>query len=591
MLTLQFPAVVENASTAAVDSAGEKAPRRSRNRATVPPAAEEPVLQVAQETELVLDLKVAMEEELEMLIEEVIELTVIEPVAEGIKEEVVEIPVAAPAPEPVPIAVIEAIVPVQEVVEVSPPKAFLKMGKWEAPESSAFQFGSFGNYNTDDTMSTPAPWGGAVAESEQQIQPDSAADVWGANGEVSSSSSGPSPMSSLFPVPKGLTSSSSEGSPSGVSTSSHIQNGRYDQQKPSAPPGLEISKPVARQDSRSAAPGQSQSRGKHEVNQQQLQQQQLQQQQQQQQQYQQPQYQQQAPAVTPASARGQVPAPSSMLYGYAPGFDSQYQQSSYGPPASTAPPPVTGSPVAAAGAAPTQGQGVAPGAPQTLQYGPPPGMGGHYVNPYYSPPYYGSQYFYGPSVLPNPYYNQGRGDYQSNRYPSDPYASAGQYPNVYHQGGGFSDQGMSMQQHPSMGQQNQVQGQSGSASAPGAPSAGGQGKQQKGASTASAPQQQDPNQGYVYNPYNPRDGQWQYGWNAPMMGFPGGSPTGAGGPQGFSQPPQQQQSGQGQRPSSSSYGGPAGQGQQSQGQQSFSRGSGVPNTTGPPSGGSTGQHW
>ena len=402
-------------------------------------------------------------------------------------------------------------------------------------------------------------------------------------------------MSSLFPVPKGLTSASSEGSTSGVISSSHIQNSRYDQQKPSAPPGLEISKSVARQDIRSAAPGQTQSRGKSEASQQQLQQQQQQQQQlqQQQQQYQQPQYQQQAPAVSPGSARGQAPVPgSSMLYGYAPGFDLQYQQSNYGQATSIAPPPATGSPVAAVGATTAQSQGIAPGAPQALQYGPPPGMAGHYVNPYYNSPYYGSQYFYGPSVLPNPYYNQGRGDYQSNRYPNDPYASAGQYPNVYHQGGGFPDQGMSMQQHPSMGQQNQVQSQSGSASAPGVPSTAGQGKQQKGASAAvAAPQQQDPNQGYGYNPYNPRDSQWQYGWNAPMMGFPGASPTGAGGPQGFSQPPQQQQSGQGQRPSSSGYGGPAGQGQQGPGQQSFSRGSGVPNAAGPPSGGGTGQHW
>ena len=548
-------------------------------------------------------LQVAAEEKIEALIEDVIEISIVGSVIEVTEEAVVEVVVVVPAPAPVA----EVVVPVQEVVEVVVPKAFLKMGKWEAPESSAFQFGSFGNYVTEDTMSTPAPWGGVAAENEQQIQSDSPAGVWGANGsnngEVSSSSSGPSPMSSLFPVPKGLTSASSEGSPSGVISSSHIQNGRYDQQKPSAPPGLEISKPVARQDSRSAAPGQTQSRGKSEVSQQQLQQQQqqqLQQQQQQQlqqqqQQYQQPQYQQQAPAATPGSARGQAPAPgSSMLYGYAPGFDSQYQQSSYGPPTSIAPPPVTGSPVATAGATATQSQGVAPGAPQALQYGPPPGMAGHYVNPYYSSPYYGSQYFYGPSVLPNPYYNQGRGDYQSNRYPNDPYAAAGQYPNLYHQGGGFPDQGMAMQQHPSMGQQNQVQGQSGSASATGAPSASGQGKQQKGASAAVvAPQQQDPNQGYGYNPYNPRDSQWQYGWNAPIMGFPGGSPTGAGGPQGFSQPLQQQQSGQGQRPSSSGYGGPAGQGQQSQGQgqQSFSRGPGVPNATGPPSGGGTGQHW
>ena len=589
----QSSEIVEGSTAVAADAVAEKVSRRSRGRTPGPAAVAVVETVTVTEVEEIKEAVFIEEESVQELVAEVVELSVVEPVIEEVVE-IVEVQIIEPVI--VPVAVIEPIPVVQEIPIVSAPKAFLKMGKWEAPvESSSFQFGSFGNYSTDDSMSVPAPWGGAVAENEQQIQSDTIAAVWGANGSSNidtsaSSSSGPSPMSSLFPAPKGLGSVSSEGSPSAAS-GSH-QNARYDQQKPSAPPGLEITKPLARQDSRSTAPGQSQTRGKHETN---PQQQQLQQQQQQQQ-YQQPQYQQQAPAAAPAAARGQPAAPSSMLYGYAPGFESQYQQTSYGHVAPAVAPPATGSPVASTGAVSTQGQGIAPGAPQALQYGPPPGMPNHYNVPYYGSPYYGSQYFYGQPLIPNHYYNQGRGDYQTNRYGSDPYAPGGQYPNLYHQGGGFPDQGMPMQQHPSMSQQTQVQ--SGAAAAPGAASASGQGKQQK-EKVQIIPQQQDPNQGYGYNPYNSRDAQWQQyqGWNAPMMGFPGGSPTGAGGPQGFSQPPQQQQqqqqqqSGQGQRPSSSGYGGPSGQGQQGQGQQSFSRGPGVPNASGPPSGGSAGQHW
>ena len=555
-------------------------------------------------------------------LEQVAELSINETVVvEEVKEEVRVEPIVAPVAQSVPVTPAsipevsrerEITAQVQEMVQESAPKAFLKMGKWEAPmESSAFQFGSFGNFvnsSSEDSisLSTPAPWGG-VAESSEQQGLESASGVWGAatnSADVSSSSSssGPSPMSSLFPAPKGLPSVPSD-STSGVSSSSQNQGGRYDQQKPSAPPGLDphphsgMSKPlpIPRQDSRTAPPGQNQSRGKHEANQQ------LQQQQLQQQQYQ-PQYQQPA-AVPAAPVRGNAPVASSIPYGYAPGFELQPQYPPY-QPAPVMPPPAAGSsPVAATGAPSTQQASVS--APQgqqgqgQLQYGPPPGMPGHYGNPYYGP-YYNPGYFYGQPQVQNPYYGQGR-DYQASRpYVADPYAPGVQYP-VYQQGGGFPDASGSypnmpmQQQHPSMGPQGQ-----GAAAAPGAPAAGGQGqgKQQKGAGASSAApqqQQQDPNQGYGYNPYNPRDAQWQYqqsaqGWGAPMMGFPGGPGQSPPGAQGFSQQPPQS-AGQGQRPSAS-YGGPPGQGHQpQQGQgQSFSRGP-APNAAGPSSGGGSGQHW
>lgn len=562
------------------------------------------------------------------LSEHIAELSVKDSVVEVVRE---DLPVDAPAAAIQPIAV-SAPVPevvrereiehVQEMIPEVAPKAFLKMGKWEAPlESSPFQFGSFGNYSSatnDDSisMSTPAPWGG-VAESTEQQSLDTTAGVWGASssgsdgGASASSSSGPSPMSSLFPAPKGLPSVPSD-SPSGVSSSSQSQNGRYDQ-KPSAPPGLELhshsamSKPIPRQDSRTSTPGQAQSRGKHEANQQ-LQQQQQQQQQIQQQQYQPP-YQHPA-AVPPAAVRGNAPVASSSPYAYAPGFEIQPQYQAPYQPTPAMPAPVAGtSPVAAAGTPSTQQASAAPQGQQQgqgqLQYGPPPGMPSHYGNPYYANPYYANPaYFYGQPQVQNPYYNQGR-DYQASRpYGADPYAPGVQYP-VYQQGGGFPDASGSypnmpmQQQHPSMGPQGQ-----GAATAPGAAAAGGQGqgKQQKGVGASSAApqqqQQQDLNQGYVYNPYNPRDAQWQYqqaapGWGAPMMGFPGGPGQSPPGAQGFSQGQPPQSAGQGQRPSAS-YGGPPGQGHQpQQGQaqgQSFSRGP-APSAAGPSSGGGSGQHW
>ena len=583
--------------------------------------AEEPEEDTVEEV-----IAVALEEKVEIeavkevveLIEKTVELAVQDPVP-SVVVEVHEIATPAtiqPEPTHVPEVVREReIVQTQELVqESSVPKAFLKMGKWEAPESSAFQFGSFGNFGSSTNedsivMSTPAPWGGVAESSDlSQQQGESAGGVWGGSSGVetsASSSSGASTMSALFPQSKGLPSVQSDSSPTGGSSSQN--QGRYDQ-KPSAPPGLDphphsgMTKPlpVPRQDSRTVPASQSQARGKHEANQ--LQQQQYQ-----------PQYQQ--PAAIPPAARG-APIPASMPYGYAPGFDPQYQASYQ--PAPVMPPPVTGSsPVTAPGAPSAQSQGQVPVAPQgQLQYGPPPGMPNHYANPYYGNPYYGNPYFYGQPQVQNPYYNQAR-DYQSSRpYGADPYAPGVQYP-VYQQGGSFPDasgaypnmpmqqqqQQQQQQQHPSMGSQSQ-----GVAAAPGTPAAGqsqGQGKQQKGASASSAvPQQQqqqqqlDPNLGYGYNPYNPREAQWQYqqgaqGWGgASMMGFsvgPGGSPPSQGFPQGQSP---QQSAAQGQRPSTS-YGGPPGhgQGQQHQPQQgSFSRGP-APNATGQGPSSGTGQHW
>jgi hypothetical protein len=596
----------------------DRGPRRPRGRGaghTPVPAAEPKA-----ETEAA-PVKSADDDHVQELVTEVIELAVSEPVVEVQAEShvtisspaVVEIVKVADVIRTEKVEEIEPIAAPVEVIAIVPvpaPKAFLKMGKWEAPlESSAFQFGSFGNYSSNTTsedaisLAAKASWGAVtVAESTDllQHQPQSeAATTWGTNGATASdaASSGSSPITSLYPSQKGLPQTPSDGSPSGPSSSSH--SGRYDQQKPLAPPGLEnqqsIPKSTPRQDGRST--GQSQNRAKYDVSQQQ------QTQQQQQQQYQQPQYQQQSTATPPATSRGQAPVAPSVMYGYAPGFDiqSQYQQSTYGQQAPAAATPSVGSSPVAAGAtsAQTQGQEIPAGAPQALQYGPPPGMSNHYVNPYYGPPYYGSQYFYGQPIVPNPYYSQGRGDYQSQgRYGSDPYVPGGQYPNVYHQGGGFADpMAMQQQQHTSMAQQSHGQGQSGAAAST-AP-ASGQGKQQKGTSVAAAaPQHVDPNQGYPYNPYSSREGQWGYqGWNAPMMGFPGGSPSGSLGPQGFAQQPPQQQSAQGQRPPSTGYGqAPAqqqqqqGQGQgQGQGQQSYPRGAPANSTAA--SGGNPGQHW
>ena len=609
-----------DAAAPTVESQGDRGSRRPRGRGAGHPVAA--VAEVTAEFETKVSVvDAAVKEHVEEVIEEVVQQSVVETIV--VEEEPVEVPAAVTIEQPAQVSIciaepaavehiveIEAVVvPVVEAAPVPAPKAFLNMGKWEAPlESSPFQFGSFGNYSStvnegSISLSTKNTWSAATESadiSQQQVQSEVAA-VWGPNGSSisdpssSSSSSGPSPMSSLFPGPKGLP-SVSDTSISGTSSSSQNQSGRYDQQKTVAPPGLEthhsMSKPIPRQDSRSAAPGQSQSRTKYDTNQQQQQQQQQQhvQQPQQQQQYQQPQYQQQSSATPPGTSRGQPPAAASMMYSYTPGFDiqSQYQQPSYGQPAPVAAAPSAGSSPATTVGAPSvqpQTQEVAPSTPHGLQYGPPPGMANHYVNPYYGAPYYGSQYFYGQALVPNPYYGQGRGDYQSQgRYGTDPYVPGVQYPNMY-QGGGFADP-MGMQQHPSMVPQIHGQGQSGAAAAV-APTAGGQGKQQKGASsTAAAPQQQDPNQGYAYNPYN-GEGQWGYqGWNAPMMGFPGGAPTGGLGPQGFAQQPPQQAA-QGQRPSSTGYGGSTTQ--QQQGQQSFPRGAAA--NPAAPGGGSTGQHW
>ena len=624
VLYMSQAAVSEEAVVPEVQA--DRGPRRPRGRNAG--HAQVAAVETKVEPEIV-PVKTADEDHVQELITEVIELAVSEPVLEVQAES--KVIISSPAvvesvikvPDVIRIEKVEVIEPIAapvEVIAIVPtpaPKAFLKMGKWEAPmESSAFQFGSFGNYSSSTTsedaisLAAKASWGAVtVTESADllQHQPQSeATTTWGTNGTTASdaASSGSSPITSLYPSQKGLPATPSDGSPSGPSSSSH--SGRYDQQKPLAPPGLEaqqsIPKSTPRQDSRST--GQGQNRAKYDVSQQQ-------QTQQQQQQYQQPQYQQQSTATPPATSRGQAPAAPSMMYGYAPGFDiqSQYQQSTYGQQAPAAAATSVGSspPAAGAASAQTQGQGqeIPAGAPQALQYGPPPGMSNHYVNPYYGPPYYGSQYFYGQPIVPNPYYSQGRGDYQSQgRYGSDPYVPGGQYPNVYHQGGGFADP-MAMQQqqqHTSMAQQSHGQGQSGAAAST-AP-ATGQGKQQKGTSVAAAaPQHVDPNQGYPYNPYNSRDGQWGYqGWNAPMMGFPGGSPSGSLGPQGFAQQPPQQQSaqgqgqGQGQRPPGTGYGqAPAQQQQQQQqqgqgqGPQSYPRG--APANPAAPSGGNPGQHW
>ena len=496
----------------------------------------------------------------------------------------------------------------------SPPKAFLKMGKWEAPlEASAFQFGSFGNFG-DDSISSSAPvWGSVVAESndvlstqQQSVQPatqtsqqqssaqspEATSAVWSSGGvntaaplvvdvpqQTSAQSTSNAAMGSLFQQqPKALVDSNPTGSPA--------QGARFDQ-KPSAPPGLEQHHAKTSQN-RATAPGQP--RGKHDGTQQQLLQPQ----------YQQSPY-QQPPGISPAN-RASVPA---IPYGYAPGFDltqSQYLHPSYPPAGPVVAPPVTGSAAGATGTAASQGTSATPQTQQQQQqhqqqqYAPPPGMPAPYG--YYGNPYYANQAYY--FTQPQSFYGQGRGVYQPPRgpYGSDPYGSgASIYPDVY-QAGQFADSTGSyggIPMHPSMN----IPG----ASAPGSSGVTGSGgKQQKGGSGSTTTPQQQPQQqshmapehtGYGY--YNPRGDapSWQYqqpaaqSWPGAMMGFPGVSPTGAAGQpvQTFAQqnvPAQQQQPqvAAGQRSSGGSN--------YPSGQQSFPRGGA---TTGGTAAGTGGNTW
>jgi hypothetical protein len=329
-------------------------------------------------------------EDVQELVESVIELSV----QETIEETNIEIPMTLPTPQPAPVGMSHAtpMSPVREIIPIvqvaqelqdSAPKAFLKMGKWEAPsETSAFQFGSFGNYgnvSNEDTSSMSESWGGASVTESADIQKKAQAEVssavWGASGSNSNgsdlstanSSSGPSPMSSLFPVPKGLPSVSD----GGISSSS---NSQYNQQKPSAPPGLEqphhssMAKALPRQDSRSAVPvSQNRKPDSAQKKSEELQ-------------YQPPQQYQQ-PAGIPIPAGRGIPSVTMpiMPYGYPAGFDlqsqqylQQQQQSPYGQPAPVVPPPAAASSPTPAPGTPTaqqgqqQGQGAAPGAPQVI---------------------------------------------------------------------------------------------------------------------------------------------------------------------------------------------------------------------------------
>ena len=215
------PAVEPIPAVPSVESHGDRGHRRPRGRGSGHPPAAAAVVEA--KTEVAISAEgAAVQEHVHELIEEVLVMSVSKPAVE------IELPVEATiaVSAAVPVAVTEPAAvehvrerepmaaPVQEMAPVAAPKAFLKMGKWEAPlESSAFQFGSFGSYSTatnDEaiSLSAKATWG-AVAEStdlaQQKVQSEVAA-VWGANGtsvsDPSSSSSGASPISSLFPVPK-----------------------------------------------------------------------------------------------------------------------------------------------------------------------------------------------------------------------------------------------------------------------------------------------------------------------------------------------------------------------------------------------------
>ena len=619
-----------------------------------------------------------------------------------------ELPMSLPVPQPAPVGMSHAstmpsatsspatVMPSLTSVTASPssetqtaPKAFLKMGKWEAPaplDASAFQFGSFGSFSSTNAVSdeplsstatTSNTWGSVIGASaansnglsdasrnqqqsseeknqstEVQIQvqatqpaqvPPPAVSsltspgVWGSSAGTSSpvdnttsSSTGPTPMSSLFPTTKTL----SDNSTPVISSSSQSTN-RYDH-KPSAPPGLEAHAhtnmaKVSPQGSRSAAPGGSPSSRAKNQHDNSNQPQPLQQQQTPQSQLQQPQlpqaYQQQTYQQPPAgipnpTSRTNVSSIPNMPYAYAPtGFDLQAQYAlhqSYQPPIVA--PTVPGSSTVSTTGTPTTASST-PGTPQQQQpqqpYGPPPGMGpAGYANPYY--PYYPNQpAFYYPNQVQNPYFNQGRNVYQNPRgpYGTDPYAAAGSmYPDVFQQNAQFSDATGTYGAMPMHPGQMSIPGAAGTTTTGGTQGTTG-GKVQKGGVGASSttPQQQqqtshmspDPSLAYAYNPYNPRDaGSWQgypqssaQGWGGPMMGFPGVSPAGATGqPQGFTQqagmPSQQQQQQQqptgGQRPPNNTGYNVNGQ------QQSFTRGS--TGTTGGQQSGTTGTntgggHW
>jgi hypothetical protein len=341
------------------------------------------------------EVETLVSEDVQELVEQVIELSV----QETIEETNIEIPMTLPTPQPAPVGMSHAtpMSPVREIMPIatqvaqelqdSAPKAFLKMGKWEAPsETSAFQFGSFGNYSNpinEDTNSISEAWNGASvtesAESQKKAQAEVSSAVWGASGSNSNgsdlsaanSSSGPSPMSSLFPVPKGLPSVTDNSS--GISSSS---NSQYNQQKPSAPPGLEqphthssMSKALPRQDSRSAVPVQNRKPESAQKKSEELQ-------------YQQPQQYQQPAGIPIPAGRGMPPITMPLMpYGYPAGFDlqsqqylQQQQQSPYGQPAPVVPPPAAASSPTPATGAPAaqqgqqQGQGAAPGAPQVIPW-------------------------------------------------------------------------------------------------------------------------------------------------------------------------------------------------------------------------------
>jgi hypothetical protein len=479
----------------------------------------------------------------------VVEEIVIQEEVVKVQEEVVIAPIEEKIVEVIqePIFVAEPVVPVvenvqspnraniiQEKLNPSSPKVYLKMGRWAAPEQASggdgILFGSFNHFGSEEQPSGSSAWGGVTESNDNQHTSES---TWSNGSTVESTKSNVSSIS--------LGDIKSISAPSNQSSFVNKSAG--------PPPGLEApSQHKQNQQQNRGTTGQRSN--KHDQNN-----------------FQQQQYQQynnsQIGGQMP-SGRGNTQQPN-MVYGnsYPPGLDQSYIQQQPNSNASNAYPstqttsmhtsPTTTAPIVA-GSGPTSTNTNIPPQnqhqQQQQQYGP-PGMPqtpyGYYPqqNPYYP----NQQYYYQNQVPQNFGYNQGgRGGYSHPRpYGSDPYNSGqSSYPDQGYGQGGFGMDGMPVGSSPQVG----GVGTSGKGNAKGNAPTGGQ--QNTGSTTGGSQipqdgQQNTQNNNYGYGGYNTRGDQqqsWQYqqnpsqgNWPNPMMGFPvSNSPIGGGGAP-FSQQP------------------------------------------------------
>lgn len=442
------------------------------------------------------------------------------------------------------------------------PKNFLKLGKWETPADSlssggAFQFGSFGSaFGADDAVAgTSTPWG-VVSDTDSHTtltsSVDSSVPVWTSqNTSVDVSAPVAAPGMSLFPT----TQSSKNLAPvvdvsSSTAGATPNQSNRFDQQKSSAPPGLEIhghpksgnAASAIHQTGRNPAPG-SQNRPKHDSQQVQAQHQPHHLQQAQQfAQY------PQAPGI--GNSRGAVSAVPAMAPFYPP-FDPYIHQG-------YAPTPTPGASAATSGST-SAASSSAVGTQQQQQqgYATPPGI----TSPYYYPqPFYQQGYYYG-QQMQNFSYPSGR--YPPRPYGSDPYGNgySPEYPPAQYGDSASSYGAMSM--HPSSGIASgpspipAVSGSNTGASASTNKSKTGSGVPSAATQVPLAHvAQESPGNYYNSSAYGRAPEQWQP-YQTPQWGmFPTQSPTATVGQpaSGFAPqaglPPQQQQQGQQAAPGS-----------------------------------------